>query len=147
MSIKEQISSDLKDAMRARDKEKLDCLRLISAAIKQIEVDERIEVDDSRMLTILEKMAKQRRESISQFEKAGRDDLSQKEEFELKIISSYLPEPLSEDEVSAIIAEAVTSLGASSMADMGKVMAEIKPKLQGRADMSSVSAIIKSKLN
>jgi len=146
MTIKERISNDLKDAMRARDKNKLDALRLITAAIKQIEVDERIEVDDTRMLVILDKLAKQRNESISQFSAAGRDDLVAQEEFELGIIKQYLPEPLSDAEIEKFVADAMIAVDAKQMSDMGKVMAQLKTPLQGRADMSKVSAMIKSKL-
>ncbi|KTD14310.1 GatB/YqeY domain-containing protein [Legionella israelensis] len=147
MTIKEQITNDLKDAMRAKDKKKLEALRLITAAIKQIEVDERIEVDDDRLLSILDKMAKQRRESIEQFEKAGREDLVDQEQYELDVISNYLPEPLTEEEIRQLIDETMQQLDAKTMADMGKVMAQLKPKLQGRADMSEVSKIIRAKLS
>ncbi|KTC65362.1 Transamidase GatB domain protein (plasmid) [Legionella adelaidensis] len=147
MTIKERINNDLKDAMRAKDKKKLEALRLITAAIKQIEVDERIEVDDTRMLVILDKMAKQRNESLTQFKAAGRDDLVAQEQFELDIIKAYLPEPLSEEEINQLIEEAILSSAAKQMSDMGKVMAELKPKLQGRADMAKVSALIKAKLS
>ncbi|MCC5792262.1 MAG: GatB/YqeY domain-containing protein [Legionellaceae bacterium] len=146
MTIKDQILADLKDAMRARDKKRLEVLRLVSAAIKQIEVDERIIVDDARMLQILDKMAKQRKESISQFQKAERHDLVEQEEFELQLISHYLPAPLSEAEIDRLIACAVEESKASAMADMGKVMALLKPQIQGRADMAMVSQRIKNKL-
>lgn len=147
MSIKDRISNDLKDAMRARDKMKLDALRLITAAVKQVEVDERVTVDDERMLVILDKMAKQRKESIAQFNTAGRHDLVAQEQFELDLISQYLPEPLSEDEVNQLVSEAIAEVNAEKMSDMGKVMAHLKPQLQGRADMSKVSALIKTKLS
>lgn len=147
MTMKDQILNDLKDAMRARDKKKLDALRLISAAIKQIEVDERIDVDDTRMLVILDKMAKQRNESISQFKSAGRDDLVEQEVFELELINQYLPEPLSDTEIASLLEQALMNTGASKMSDMGKVMAELKPLLQGRADMGKVSAMIKARLS
>ncbi|TIE91219.1 glutamyl-tRNA amidotransferase [Legionella pneumophila] len=147
MTIKEQINNDIKDAMRAKDKNLLNALRLISAAVKQIEVDERIEVDDERMLVILDKMSKQRKESIAQFEKASRDDLVAQEQFELNIISKYLPEPLTDNEIEELICDAINSTGAEKMSDMGKVMAILKPKLQGRADMAQVSARIKAKLS
>lgn len=146
MSIKEQITADLKDAMRAREKQTLDALRLITAAIKQIEVDERIVVDEARMLVLLDKMAKQRKESIEQFQAAGRDDLVQQEQFELTLIRRYLPEPLSQEAIARLVDEAMNALNASQISDMSKVMAELKPKLQGRADMSQVSALVKSKL-
>jgi uncharacterized protein len=147
MTIKERLNNDIKDAMRAKDKNLLTTLRLITAAVKQIEVDERIDVDEERILVILDKMTKQRKESISQFEKAGRDDLVAQEEFELAILAKYMPEPLSASEVEHLIQEAITSTGAQKMADMGKVMAQLKPSLQGRADMSQVSALIKARLS
>lgn len=147
MTIKEQLNNDIKDAMRAKDKNLLSTLRLITAAIKQIEVDERIEVNDERMLVILDKMSKQRKESIAQFEKANRDDLVAQEQYELDVISKYLPEPLTGGEIEELISEAIMSTGAEKMADMGKVMAILKPKLQGRADMGQVSAMIKAKLS
>ncbi|APF03906.1 TPA: GatB/YqeY domain-containing protein [Legionella pneumophila] len=147
MTIKEQINNDIKDAMRAKDKNLLNALRLISAAVKQIEVDERIEVDNERMLVILDKMSKQRKESIAQFEKANRDDLVAQEQFELDVIAKYLPEPLTDDEIDALISDAIKSTGAEKMSDMGKVMAILKPKLQGRADMAQVSARIKAQLS
>lgn len=147
MSIKDRISNELKDAMRARDKAKLDTLRLITAAVKQVEVDERIAVDDQRMLVILDKMAKQRKESIAQYSAAGRQDLVDQEQFELDLIGQYLPEPLSEDAIDQLINQAVKETGAEKMADMGKVMAQLKPLLQGRADMGKVSALIKAKLS
>ena len=147
MTMKDKILNDLKDAMRARDKKKLDALRLISAAIKQIEVDERIDIDDTRMLVILDKLAKQRNESISQFRAAGRDELVAQEEFELALINQYLPEPLSESEVIQLVEQAIRTTGAEKISDMGKVMAELKPQLQGRADMSKVSAMIKAQLS
>lgn len=147
MTIKERINNDLKDAMRAKDKKKLDALRLVTAAIKQIEVDERIEVDDARMLVILDKLAKQRNESIAQFQAAKRDDLVNQEQFELDIIKEYLPEPLSEEEINTLVMEAIVSSEAKQMSDMGKVMNLLKPQLQGRADMAKVSALIKAKLS
>ncbi|HAT2067873.1 TPA: lpg2359 family Dot/Icm T4SS effector [Legionella pneumophila] len=147
MTIKEQINNDIKDAMRAKDKNLLNALRLISAAVKQIEVDERIEVDDERMLVILDKMSKQRKESIAQFEKASRDDLVAQEQYELNVISKYLPEPLTDNEIEGLISDAIKSAGAEKMSDMGKVMAILKPKLQGRADMAQVSTRIKAKLS
>ena len=147
MTIKEQINSDLKDAMRARDTEKLNALRLVTAAIKQIEVDERIEVDETRLLVILDKLAKQRNESISQFKAAGRDDLVQQEQFELDLLIQYLPEPLTDNEIAQLIEQVLTAVDAHKIGDMGKVMAELKPLMQGRADMGKVSAMIKSKLS
>ncbi|CEK09640.1 GatB/YqeY domain-containing protein [Legionella hackeliae] len=147
MTIKDRLSNDVKDAMRARDKQKLDTLRLITAAVKQVEVDERIEVDEARMLVILDKLAKQRKESIAQFQAAGRNDLVEQEQFELDIIGHYLPAPLSDADVEALIAKAIAEVGAEKMSDMGKVMALLKPELQGRADMTKVSVLIKAKLS
>ena len=146
MSLTDRIQQDVKDAMRAKEKERLATIRLITAAIKQREVDERIELNDEQVLVVLDKMCKQRRESISQFEKAGRDDLIAQEVSELDIIKTYLPEQLGEDEIAAMIDTAMADTGASSIKDMGKVMGQLKPKLQGRADMGAVSALIKSKL-
>jgi len=146
MSLKDRILQDVKDAMRARDKPRLGTLRLITSAIKQIEVDKRIELDDEQVLSVLDKMCKQRRESITQFEKAGRDDLIAQEVSELNIIQPYLPEQLSDTEIAELIDAAMTATGASSIKDMGKVMGQLKPKLQSRADMGAVSAMIKSKL-
>jgi uncharacterized protein YqeY len=146
MSLKDRIQQDVKDAMRAKDKLRLAAIRLITAAIKQREVDERIELDDAQVTAVLDKMAKQRRESVSQFEKAGRDDLIAQEVMDLEIIQSYLPEQLGEDEINALIDSAMQSTGATGIKDMGKVMGELKPKLQGRADMSAVSALIKARL-
>jgi len=146
MSLKDRILQDVKDAMRSRDKPRLATLRLITAAIKQQEIDERIELDDAQVLALLDKMCKQRRESISQFEKAGRDDLIAQEVSELELIQTYLPEQLGEDEIAALIDEAMAATGAASIKDMGKVMGQLKPKLQGRADMGAVSAMIKAKL-
>ena len=137
---------DVKDAMRAKDKPRLATLRLITAAIKQQEIDERIELNDAQVLVLLDKMCKQRRESISQFEKAGRDDLIAQEVSELELIQTYLPEQLGEDEIVVLIDEAMAATGAASIKDMGKVMGQLKPKLQGRADMGAVSAMIKAKL-
>ena len=146
MSLKERIQQDMKDAMRAADKPRLGTIRLILAAIKQIEVDERKVLDDIEVTTVLDRMCKQRRESISQFEKAGRTDLVDQEAAELAIIQTYLPEPLSEGELNALIDEAMAQTGASSIKDMGRVMALLKPELQGRADMGAVSAMIKARL-
>jgi len=146
MSLKERILQDVKDAMRAREKSRLATIRLITAAIKQREVDERIELDDAQVLAVLDKMVKQRRESISQFEKAGRDDLIAQEASELEIIQSYLPEQLTEAEITALIDAAMEATGAASIKDMGKVMGQLKPKLQGRADIGAVSAMIKARL-
>jgi uncharacterized protein YqeY len=147
MSIKDQLSSDIKDAMRAKDQKKLGALRLLFAAMKQIEVDERIEIDDARALVILDKLAKQRNESIAQFTAAGRTDLVTQEEFELALITHYLPEPLSDSAVEALIEQAFINTSASKMSDMGLVMAQLKPQLQGRADLGKVSALIKARLS
>ena len=146
MSLKERIQQDVKDAMRARDKSRLATIRLITAAIKQREVDERIELDDAQVIAVLDKMVKQRRESIAQFEKAGRDDLIAQETSEQEIIQTYLPEQLSETEITALIDAAMETTGATSIKDMGKVMGQLKPRLQGRADMGAVSAMIKARL-
>ena len=147
MSLKDRISQDIKDAMRAKDKPRLATLRLIHAAIKQREVDERIELDDTQVTDVLGKMVKQRRESISQFEKAGRDDLTAIENNELEIITPYLPEQLGEDEINALIDAALEQTGATSIKDMGKVMGQLKPALQGKADMGAVGALIKARLS
>ena len=146
MTLKEKILSDIKDAMRAQDKLKLGTLRLISSAIKQIEVDERIDVDDTRLLVILDKMVKQRKESIHQYQNAGRVDLVNIENAELDIIKSYLPTPLSSEEIKSYVEAAILASEAYKIADMGKVMAYLKPQLQGRADMAVVSAMIKNQL-
>lgn len=145
MTIKERINSDLKDAMRAQDKQKVGTLRLVTAAIKQIEVDERVTVEDERLLVILDKMVKQRKESIHQFQAAGRDDLVTQEEYELTIIRDYLPTPLTDSELKALVEEAFQATQAEKLSDMGKVMAHLKPSVQGRADMSVVSALIKER--
>ena len=144
---RQRILDDIKTAMKSGDKPRLATLRLMSAAIKQKEVDERIELNEEATLAIIDKLMKQRRESISQYEAAGRDDLVAQEQAEAEIIKTYLPEALSDDEISAIIAEAIETTGAASVKDMGKVMGMVKPKLQGRADMSSVSKTIKDRLN
>ena len=141
-----RINDDVKAAMKAKDKPRLGVLRLITAAIKQREVDEQITLNDEQVLAVLEKMIKQRKDSITQYEKAGRDELAQQEAFEIGIIQDYMPEQLSDDEIDALISEAISSSGAESMKDMGKVMGLLKPKLAGRADMGAVSAKIKAKL-
>lgn len=145
-ALKKQISDAMKAAMRAKDKETLGVVRLILAELKRIEVDERIELDDARVLATLDKMSKQRRDSISQFEEAGRNDLADSERQELEVIKTFLPQPLTDEEIAAIIDAAVASTGASGMQDMGKLMAVIKPQLQGRADMGTVSKLVKSRL-
>ena len=146
MSLKDRIQQDVKDAMRAKEKERLATIRLITAAIKQREVDERIELDDEQVLVVLDKMCKQRRESITQFEQAGRDDLAAQEKAELELIQQYLPEQLSEAEINELIDAAMKQTGASSIKDMGKVMGQLKPKLQGRADMGAVGSLVKERL-
>jgi uncharacterized protein YqeY len=144
--LKTQIQEDVKTVMRARDQKRLTALRLITAAIKQIEVDKRIEIDDAGILAVLDKMVKQRRDSLQQFESAGRDDLAAQEKFELDLIAVYLPEALSDDEVAALIKQAVADTGASSIRDMGAVMNKLRAEVQGRADMKAVSNAVKSQL-
>ncbi len=146
MSLKERITEDMKNAMRAKDSERLATIRMITAAIKQIEVDERIQLDDARVLAVLEKMIKTRKEAIVQFQAGGRADLVEKEGKEIALLQEYLPAQLAEPELDAIIAAAVAETGATSIKDMGKVMAIVKAKAQGRADMGTVSAKIKAKL-
>jgi uncharacterized protein YqeY len=147
MPLKDRITEDMKTAMRAGEKERLATIRLILAAIKQREVDERITLDDGQVVAALEKMIKQRKESISQFQAGGRADLVAKEAAEMAILQTYLPEQLSDAELDALIAEAIASTGAASIKDMGKVMGAVKAKAQGRADMGAVSARIKQKLS
>jgi len=146
MPLKTRILDDVKNAMRARERDRLGALRLITAAIKQIEVDQRIELDDAQVLAVLDKMAKQRRESLEQFENAGREDLAEKERYELGLIQSYLPEPLGEAELAALIQSAINELGASSIRDMGQVMNTLRSQVQGRADMKAVSQGVKQQL-
>ena len=147
MPLKDKLQQDMKDALRGGDKRSLGVIRLILAAIKQREVDERIELDDAQVTSVLDKMAKQRRDSLDQYEKAGRDDLAEQETFELELLKAYLPAQLGEAEVDALIDDAIQTTGASSMKDMGKVMGQLKNKLQGRADMGAVSARIKARLS
>ncbi len=146
-ALKDTIVADMKSAMKEGNKERLATIRLVLAAVKQVEVDTRTELSDEDLVLILDKMGKQRRESISQFEQAGRNDLADKEKSELAIISDYLPAALSDTEIEQLIAQAISQTSASSMKDMGAVMAILKPQLQGRADMSSVSKQIKSRLS
>jgi len=146
MSLKERITEDMKTAMRAGDKDRLGCIRMINAAIKQREVDERIQLDDAQVLAVLDKMIKQRKEALAQFQAGGRADLVAKESAEITLISGYLPAQLSEPELDALIADAISSTGAQSVKDMGKVMGIVKQKAQGRADMSAVGARIKARL-
>ncbi len=144
--LKQSITNDMKAAMKAGEKSRLAVIRLITAAIKQREVDERIELDDAQVLAVLDKMVKQRRDSVEQYEKAGRNDLAEQEKFEIEILQTYLPEALGEAEIAELIDQAVAETGAASMKDMGKVMGWLKPKLQGRADMGAVSGLVKQKL-
>ncbi|MCF6218778.1 MAG: GatB/YqeY domain-containing protein [Gammaproteobacteria bacterium] len=146
MTLKQQLIASMKDAMRARQTVRLGVIRLVNAAIKQKEVDERIELNDEQVLEVLTKMVKQRKESISQFESANRQDLADIEHAEVAVIKEFLPEAMSEAQVSAEIDEVMAETGASSLKDMGKVMAALKPKLQGRADMGQVSAHVKKRL-
>lgn len=146
MSLKTRILDDVKIAMRSRDRERLAVLRLVTAAIKQREVDERIELDDDDVLAVLDKMNKQRRESLEQFSNAGRDDLAAQERFELELIQTYLPEPLDEAEITALIDAAVKATGAESIRDMGAVMGSLRSQVRGRADMKQVSAAVRSRL-
>ena len=145
--LKAQIIDDMKAAMKGGEKVRLGVIRLITAAIKQREVDERIELDDEQVLIVLDKMVKQRRDSIQQYTDAGREDLAAIEQAEVEIIQAYLPAALSEDEIAAIVEAAIAQTDASSMADMGKVMGIVKPQVQGRSDMGAVSGIVKQKLS
>lgn len=145
-ALKETIKGEMKVAMRAKDKDRLRVIRTILAAFKQIEVDERIELDDDRMILVLDKMLKQRRESIRQFKEADRTDLIDIEEAEIVIIQEFLPQALTQEEIEAFVAKAVSDTGAQSIKDMGKVMGVLKPQMLGRADMSAVSVVIKAKL-
>jgi uncharacterized protein YqeY len=147
MSLRSRVSDDVKAAMRASDARRRDALRLLLAAVKQREVDERKELDDAEIVKVVEKLIKQRRESIVQFEKGGRDDLAQNEKFELELLQAYMPQGLSDAEIEVAVAEAVAATGAKAPSDMGKVMAVLKGKLAGRADMSKVSALVKAKLS
>ncbi len=144
--LKQQITNDMKAAMKGGDKPRLGVIRLILAAIKQVEVDERRELSDSDVLAVLNRMVKQRRDSLQQYQQAGRDELADQEAFELDILATYLPEQLGDDEITTLIDEAIATSGAGSMKEMGKVMGILKPKLEGRADMGKVSAQIKQKL-
>ncbi|TNF90207.1 MAG: GatB/YqeY domain-containing protein [Gammaproteobacteria bacterium] len=146
-TLKSQLQADMKSSMKGGDKNRLGVIRLMLSAIKQIEVDERIELDDTRITAVLDKMAKQRRESITQFEKANRDDLVAIEQAELEIIQEYLPEALSEAEINDLVEQSIAATGAATIKDMGKVMGMLKPQLQGRADMGQVSQLIKSRLS
>jgi uncharacterized protein YqeY len=147
MSLKSRIQEDVKNAMRAQQREQLATLRLVTAAIKQKEVDERIDLGDEQVLAVLDKMVKQRRESLEQFQKAGRVDLAEKEQFELDVIQAYLPEPLGEEELASLIQSTIAELGASSIRDMGPVMNALRGQVQGRADMKAVSQAVRTQLN
>lgn len=145
-TIKLRISEDVKSAMKARDKVRLAALRLMMAEFKRVEVDERVEIDDPRALEILDRMSKQRRDSLSQYKDAGRDDLVDQEQVELDVIAEYLPAQLSDGELGELIAAVIAETGAEGMADMGKVMGQLKPKVQGRADMGKISRQVKAAL-
>ncbi len=146
MSLRLQIVEDMKSAMRAKDVPRLSAIRLLMAAIKQREVDERIELSDDQVIAAIEKMLKQRRDSISQFEAAGRQDLADTEKFEVSVLQGYMPQPLTDAETEALVVAAIVSSGAVGVKDMGKVMAIVRPQMAGRADMGKVSALIKAKL-
>ena len=145
--LKKRITDDMKSAMKAKDKQALKAVRMILEAIKQKEIDERIELDDAQVMTVIQKMVKQRKDSISQFSDAGRTDLVEIEEAELEIINNYMPEQLSDEEVASFVDKAINDSGANSMKDMGKLMGMLKSQLQGKADMSLVSQLIKSRLS
>jgi uncharacterized protein YqeY len=147
MSLKARINDDVKAAMRSGDAQRRDGLRLLLAAVKQREVDERRELTDADVVSVIERMVKQRRESIAQFEKGGRQDLAQKEQFELGLLQGYMPQALSDAEIAAAVAEAISATGAKAPADMGKVMGVLKAKLAGRADLGKVSSLVKAKLS
>lgn len=142
-----QIEAEVKNAMRARDKQRLGVLRLIMSEFKRVEVDERIELEDSRVLVILDKMSKQRKDSLAQFEAAGRDDLVAQESFELDVLREFMPQQLSLEEVKSIVEAAISEVGATSIQDMGKVMGMLKPRVQGRADMAEIGSLVKASLN
>ncbi len=146
MTLKERINEDMKAAMRARETAKLAAIRLLLAAVKQREVDERIVLDDSAVVAVIDKMLKQRRDSIAQYEAAGRQDLADAEKFEVEVLTAYMPAGLSAGEIAAAVAAAVAEAGASGPGDMGKVMGVLKPKLAGRADMTEVSKLVKAAL-
>jgi uncharacterized protein YqeY len=144
--LKQRIQGDMKAAMKSGDKRKLGVVRLILAAVKQREVDKRIDMDDAQVLAVLDKMVKQRRDSLAQYAAAGRDDLADQERYEIEICQGYLPEALADDELAKLVDDALAAVGATSMKDMGKVMGIVKPKVQGRADMGAVSALVKQRL-
>jgi len=146
MSLRDRVNEDMKSAMKAREPERLGALRLLLAAMKQREVDERITLDDAAVIAVIDKMIKQRKDSIAQYEKAARQDLADKEKFEISVIEAYLPQQLSQAEIDAAVAEAIGATGAKGPQDMGKVMGVVKPRLAGRADMGKVSALVKARL-
>ena len=146
-TLKSSLQDDMKSSMKGGNKKRLGVIRLMLAAIKQIEVDERIELDNDRIITVLDKMTRQRRESITQFDRAGRDDLTAIEQAELEIIFEYLPEALSDAEINDLVEQSIAATGAATIKDMGKLMGMLKPQLQGRADMGKVSQLIKSRLS
>lgn len=146
-TLKPHLTEDMKSSMKSGDKHRLGVVRLMLAAIKQIEVDERIELDDARVIAVLDKMAKQRRESIAQYREAGREDLAEIEQGEIDIIQEYLPAALSDEEIDAMVEQSIAATGASSVKDMGKLMGVLKPQLQGRADIGKVSQLVKSRLS
>jgi len=146
MTLRDRVQEDVKAAMKAREAERLGTLRLLTAAMKQREVDERITLDDAGVVAVIEKMLKQRKDSVAQYEQAGRQDLADAEKREMAILGAYLPTQLEEAEVAALVAEAVAAAGAKAPSDMGKVMAIVKPKVAGRADMGRVSALVKAAL-
>ncbi|MEW5250385.1 GatB/YqeY domain-containing protein [Microbulbifer sp. 2201CG32-9] len=145
-TLKETLAQATKDTMKAKDRARLATMRLINAEIKRVEVDERIDLDDARILALLDKMTKQRRDSIAQYEKAGRAELAAVEQAEIEVIQEFLPEQLSDSELTEIVAAAVRDTGAGGMADMGKVIAQVRPQVQGRADMGAVSKLVKAQL-
>jgi len=146
MALRDKVNDDMKSAMKAREQEKLGALRLLLAAVKQREVDERITLDDVQLVSVIDKMIKQRKDSIAQYEKAARQDLADKEKYEISVLEAYLPQQMSQAEIDAAVADAIASTGAKGAADMGKVMGVLKPKLAGRADMGKVSALVKGRL-
>jgi hypothetical protein len=144
--LRERVQNDMKSAMKAGDKRRLGVVRLMLAAMKQREVDERIALNDAEVLSVLDKMVKQRRDSLEQYAQAGRDDLAEQERYELEVIRTYLPTALSDEELARLVGEAIAATGAQSMKDMGKVMGILRPQVQGRADMAAVSALVKQGL-
>lgn len=147
MSLKARISEDMKSALRAKESARLSAIRLLHAAIRQREIDERVELDDAGVVTVVEKLLKQRKDAVTQYEAANRQDLADKERFEMEVLTAYMPQPLSDEEVDALVRAAVADTGAASARDMGKVMNWLKPKLAGRADMSAVSGRVKTILS